>query len=218
MTALNGRSVVVVGGSRGLGRTVAGAARSGGATVTVVTRDSGVRGDAADEAFADKVLAEIRPAVLVVTAGALPVMRPLTGHTWETYSVHWHADVRIAFIWVRAALRLPLAPGSRVIVFGSAAELRGSPLSGGYAGAKAAVRMLTGHAREEGRDLGITATTVLPVITPGTGVWEVAIRAYGARSGSTPEFVGAAVAELMTVPAPAAAYLLDPAGVRPVDG
>ncbi len=178
MTAMAGKSVVVVGGGRGLGLGVARAARDAGARVTAVARSplagiegiDGEQGDAVDETFAEKVLAGNRPDLLVITAGAAPEMRPLTGHTWETFSANWHSDVRIAFTWLRAALRLPLAPGSRVVVFGSAAELRGSPLSGGYAGAKATVRLITGYAAAEASGLGITMTTVLPVITPGTTI------------------------------------------------
>lgn len=240
MTALTGKSVVVVGGSRGLGLGVALAARDAGARVTAVARDvsplAGVTGldpepgDAADEAFADKLLVQ-QPDLLVITAGAVPPMRPLTEQTWETFSANWHTDVRIAFTWLRAALRRPLAPGSRVVVFGSAAELRGSPLSGGYAGAKATVRLITGYAAAEAKSLGIAMTTVLPVITPGTTIGETAIRGYSAASGSTPEAfranlpaaptpesVGAAIVALAEAPAAAmaGAYTVDAAGLRPL--
>jgi NAD(P)-dependent dehydrogenase (short-subunit alcohol dehydrogenase family) len=238
---MTGRSVVVVGGSRGLGLGIALAARDAGAGVTAVARDvsplagtAGIdheRGDAVEEAFAEKVLAEKRPDLLVITAGAIPAMRPLTGHTWETFSANWHTDVRIAFTWLRAALRMPLAPGSRIVVFGSAAELRGSPLSGGYAGAKATVRLITGYAAAEATSLGITMTTVLPVITPGTTIGETAIRAYAESSGSTPDqfranltaapspaSVGAGIVALAAAPVSswASAYVVDAAGLRPL--
>jgi 3-oxoacyl-[acyl-carrier protein] reductase len=227
---MTGRSVVVVGGSRGLGLGVARAARDEGARVTVVARDvspldavegvTGEQGDAGEEAFAEKVLSGARPDLVVVTAGAAPPMRPLSEQTWETFSVNWQADVRIAFTWLRAALRVPLAPGSRVVVFGSAAELRGSPLSGGYAGAKATVRLITGYAGAEAKDLGITMTTVLPGITPGTGVGETAIRAYGIdpeKLGAVPgpESVGRSIVGLSESDT-AAAYLLDAGGLRPL--
>ncbi|MGK5682209.1 NAD-dependent epimerase/dehydratase family protein [Actinoplanes sp. URMC 104] len=95
MTAIAGRSVLVVGGSRGLGRGIAHAARDAGARVTAVARDvvasDGIdaeRGDATDETFADKVLARVRPDLLVVTADAIPPMGRLTEHTWETFSAH----------------------------------------------------------------------------------------------------------------------------------
>jgi 3-oxoacyl-[acyl-carrier protein] reductase len=229
-------SVVVVGGGRGLGRGIVLAARRAGATATAVARTlpdgDGVSGDATDETFAEKVLAEHRPDLLVITAGAVPEMRPLTGHTWETFSANWHADVRIAFVWLRAALRLPLAPGSRVVVFGSGAELRGSPLSGGYAGAKATVRLITGYAGNEAKGLKITTTAVLPLITPGTVVGDTAIDAYARSAGlspeefranlgktATPESAGDAVLDLAEVPDDtlAPAYILDAAGVRPLE-
>jgi 3-oxoacyl-[acyl-carrier protein] reductase len=220
MTAEN---VVVVGGSRGLGLGVATAARNAGARVTSVSR---AQGDAADEAFADKVLAEQRPDLLVITAGALPEMRPLTEQTWETFSINWNADVRIAFAWLRAALRLPLDPGARVVVFGSGAELRGSPLSGGYAGAKATVRLITGYAG----GLGLQTTTVLPLITPGTAVGETAIEAYGVSAGlspeefragltsyASPEAAGQAIIALADAPSLAPVYLLDASGLHALD-
>jgi NAD(P)-dependent dehydrogenase (short-subunit alcohol dehydrogenase family) len=220
MTAEN---VVVVGGSRGLGLGVATAARNAGARVTSVSR---AQGDAADEAFADKVLAEQRPDLLVITAGALPEMRPLTEQTWETFSINWNADVRIAFAWLRAALRLPLGPGARVVVFGSGAELRGSPLSGGYAGAKATVRLITGYAG----GLGLQTTTVLPLITPGTAVGETAIEAYGVSAGlspeefragltsyASPEVAGQAIVALADAPSLEPVYLLDASGLHALD-
>jgi len=221
MTAMTGRSVVVVGGGRGLGLGVSRAASDAGARVTVVSRSpvtgfAHEAGDATDETFADKVLTAHRPDLLVITAGAVPVMRPLTEHTWETFSTNWQADVRIVFGWLRSALRLPLAAGSRVIVFGSGAELRGSPLSGGYAGAKATVRLITNYAAAAGRDLGISMTTVLPVITPGTAIGETALRAYGSPVGPlplTPEFAGDRIVELATEPAVRNAYVLNGEGL-----
>ncbi|MCU7727598.1 SDR family oxidoreductase [Actinoplanes sp. KI2] len=224
MTGIAGRSVVVVGGSRGLGLGVSKAASHAGAHVTVVSRSAVTgfaheRGDATDEAFADKVLFAHRPDLLVITAGAIPVMRPLNEHTWATFSANWQADVRIAFGWLRAALRLPLAAGSRVIVFGSGAELRGSPLSGGYAGAKATVRLITSYAAADARDLGITMTTVLPVVTPGTVIGNAAIRAYGNSAGPsplTPRSAGDRIVELATAPTLAGAYVLSGEGLTPL--
>lgn len=97
-------------------------------------------------------------------------MRPLQNHTWETFSVNWHTDVRIAFHWVREALLTPLAPGSRVVVISSGAAVPGPPLSGGYAGAKATQRFITAYAQDEANraGLGITFTAVLPRVTPLT--------------------------------------------------
>jgi len=55
---------------------------------------------------------------------------------------------------------------------------RGSPLSGGYAGAKAAIRFITGYAADESSRtaLGITFRCVLPQ--------SAAVAAYAARQGA----------------------------------
>jgi 3-oxoacyl-[acyl-carrier protein] reductase len=211
---MTAETVVVVGGRHGLGLGVADAARDTGARVVALARADG---DATDEAFADKVLAAERPDLLVITAGAIPPVGPLTEQTWESFSVNWNSDVRIAFNWLRAALRLPLSAHARVVVFGSGAELHGSPLSGGYAGAKATVRFITGYAG----GLGLQTTTVLPLITPGTGVGETAIEAYGVRPEPTayasPEVAGRAVVGLADVPSLSPVYLLNASGLQPLD-
>jgi len=166
-------------------------------------------------------------------AGASPPLRPLQDQTWETFSVNWNSDVRIAFQWLGAALRRPLRPGSRVVVISSGAALQGSPLSGGYAGAKATQRFITTYAQDEARraGLGITFTTVLPRLTPMTDLGRPAVRAYAQRSGQseaeylerfgaplTPESAGAAVLELTrSVPADLAPeYLLLGTGLQAV--
>ena len=72
-------------------------------------------------------------------------------------------------------------------------RVAGSPLSGGYAGAKATQRFITGYAQDEARraGLGITFTTVLPQITPLTDLGAPAVDAYAARNGqSKEEYIG----------------------------
>jgi 3-oxoacyl-[acyl-carrier protein] reductase len=158
-------------------------------------------------------------------------MRPLQQQTWETFSINWQTDVRIAFHWLRETLLRPLRPGSRVVVVSSGAALNGSPLSGGYAGAKATQRFITGYAQDEARraGLGITFTAVLPRFSPETGVGRPAVQAYAARAGKSveeylqplgplvsPEIAGAALVELVRAdPATVApAYLLTGAGLQ----
>jgi NAD(P)-dependent dehydrogenase (short-subunit alcohol dehydrogenase family) len=125
----------------------------------------------------------------------------------------------------------PLRPGSRVIVISSGAALKGSSLSGGYAGAKATQRFITAYAQEEASRAGldITFTSVLPRITPLTDLGRPAVAAEAARSGQTeqeflqrfgepltPEAAGAALVELIRADAlgVAPAYLLTGAGLR----
>jgi NAD(P)-dependent dehydrogenase (short-subunit alcohol dehydrogenase family) len=158
-------------------------------------------------------------------------MRPLQHQTWETFSENWETDVRVTFHWLREALLKPLRPGSRVVVFSSGAAMAGSPLSGGYAGAKATQRFITAYAQDEAKRAGldITFTTVMPRMTPLTDLGRAAAKAYAAYYNQTeeeylqqmgpvlsPEAAGTAVLDLVqTAPAELApAYLLTGAGLK----
>ena len=182
MSDLSDRTTVVVGASRGLGRGIAAAFAEAGAPVVAVARTGPALtelattnpnigtevADAANETVAPSLLDQYQPQVLILVAGATPVMAPLQDQTWERFSVNWHTDVKITFTWLGAALLQPLPPGSRVVVVSSGAAINGSPASGGYAGAKATQRFLAGYAQEESRrgGLGLTVTAVLPTMTP----------------------------------------------------
>ena len=190
--------------------------------------------DARDATVAGSLLDRYEPEAIVLVAGATPHMRPLQHQTWETFSVNWETDVRIAFHWLREALLTPLRPGSRVVVVSSGAALNknGSPLSGGYAGAKATQRFITAYAQDESNraGLGITFTTVLPQFAPLTGVGKPAVAAYAAQAGLsvedfltaqpfpllTPEIAGAAIVELVQAEAAnvAPGYLLNGGGLQ----
>jgi len=167
-------------------------ARTGAALAELATTNSHIRtevGDAADEGVAWNLLDQYDPEVLILVAGANPVMRPLQHQTWDTFSANWHTDVKIAFYWLREALLKPLSPGSRVVVVSSGAAINGSPASGGYAGSKATQRFITEYAHEESHRAGldITVTAVMPRMTPLGDVGKRGVRAYAARSGQTEE-------------------------------
>jgi NAD(P)-dependent dehydrogenase (short-subunit alcohol dehydrogenase family) len=189
--------------------------------------------DARDPSEVGGLLDRYDPTVVVLVAGATPLPRPLQHHTWETFSVNWDADVRIAFHLLRETLLRPLRPGGRLIVISSGAALAGSPLSGGYAGAKATQRFMTAYAQAEAdrAGLGLVFTTVMPRITPLAGVGRPAVQAYAARGNQTeeeylrelgplvtPEGAGAALVELAVAdPADIApGYLLTGTGLQPV--
>ena len=193
-----GVTALVTGASRGFGRGVATALSRAGAQVVGVARDralleelraelggafTAVPADAADPVTAGQLIDSYRPAILILNAGATPLPRPVQHHTWQTFSRNWEVDVAHVFHWTREALLTPLAPGSTVVTLSSGAALRGSPLSGGYAGAKAAIRWLTVYAAEEsGRDkLGIRFVSLLPQLTPATALGAVFAAAYAAR-------------------------------------
>ena len=185
-TDITGTTAIVTGASRGFGRAIATALASAGVQVVGVARDQAqledvraeiggsftpVTADAADPVTAGQLIDVHRPQILVLNAGASPLMRPVHHHTWESFSRNWEVDARHAFYWTREALLTPLAPGSTVITLSSGAALRGSPLSGGYAGAKATIRFLTAYAAAESEraGLGIRFVSVLPQLTGATG-------------------------------------------------
>ena len=240
------KTTIVVGASRGLGRGIAAALSQAGARVISVSRTETAQAlaggadnirheiaDGTDPAVAGTLLDRYDPQALVLVAGAAPLVRPLQHQTWETFSANWHTDVRMTFHWVREALLKPLSPGSRVIVMSSGAALQGSPLSGGYAGAKATQRFMAAYAQEEAdrAGLGVSFTSILPRITPLTELGRPAVQAYAARSGQTeeeymqqmgppvtPEAAGSAVLELLRADrsSVALAYLLTGEGLRPI--
>ena len=117
-------TALVVGAGRGLGRGIAIALAEAGASAIAVARtqselidlatDAEVQIEVADAALpstAPRLLATYQPQLCILVAGAAPVSRPLQEHTWETFSVNWHTDVRMTFEWVREALLMPLRPG-----------------------------------------------------------------------------------------------------------
>jgi NAD(P)-dependent dehydrogenase (short-subunit alcohol dehydrogenase family) len=203
METLEGQNAVVTGGSRGLGLGIVEALVAKKARVTVVARDPDrlaeiskrlgvdtIRGDVADEALARDVLSRIRPAVLVLNAGTTPPMGPLHELTWDAFSRTWEVDVKAGFYWVKEALRLPLPRGSRVILGSSGAAVNGSPLSGGYAGAKRMLWLMAGYANDvaSSLDLGIRFQAIVPQqIIGDTELGRKAAEVYARRKGITVE-------------------------------
>jgi len=203
MGELDGMTGLVVGASRGLGRGVAEQLSAAGAQVVAVARSASALeelasahppiraevADATDATAAGVLLERHHPDILALVAGASPLLRPVHHHTWETFSLNWQVDVRMAFGWIREALLLPLRPGSQIVVMSSGAALYGSPLSGGYAGSKATLRFLAAYAHEESHraGLGITVSAVLPRLTPQTELGRAAAAAYATRAGASPD-------------------------------
>jgi NAD(P)-dependent dehydrogenase (short-subunit alcohol dehydrogenase family) len=195
--SLKDKTVVVTGGSRGLGLGLVEALVDRGAKVIVVARNEAalvalkqrlsvtvIQADVADDGAARRILAEVRPDILVLNAGATPRMGRLDQMSWADFTATWETDVKAGLYWLQAALNLPLNPGSRVMVGSSGAAVNGSPLSGGYAGAKHMLRFMAryanGIAKQKG--LGIRFQSILPMqIIGGTGVGDEASNAY-ARS------------------------------------
>ena len=196
---LRNMNVVVTGGSSGLGLGLVETLMSRGAKVTVVARNSDalesvqaqlgvatVCADVTDAAAAHRVLSETRPDLLVLNAGAKPPMGRLDKLSWDDFSKTWETDVKAGFHWLQAVLRLPLKRGSRVLVVSSGAALNGSPLSGGYAGAKRMLWIMARYANgvSDQADLGIRFQVIVPQqMVGGTGVGDTGATAYANAMG-----------------------------------
>lgn len=247
---LVGATALVTGASRGFGRAIASELCARGASVVGVARDSTqldaladelgdsftpVTGDVTRPDLARALVGELRPKMLVLNAGARPAQGRLRDQSWESFNRNWVVDTQHVFHWTTEALRLPLEPGSTVVSFSSGAALRGSPLSGGYASAKAAIRFISAYAAEDSLrcDLGIRFVALLPQLTPETGLGAGGVAAYAADEGIDvdtyarrlqpvlkPEQVARAVVDLghpdMSGGEQPLAYLITGAGLGPI--
>lgn len=247
MQDLSGTTAIVTGASRGFGRATAAALVGRGAHVVGVARSTALleelreqlgdaftpeAADVTDPSLAPRLIAEYRPRALVLNAGATPPLGSLEDQTWDTFSANWNVDVKQVFHFVREALKAPLDPGSVVISLSSGAALGGSPLSGGYAGAKATIRTISSYAglasAAKGSDIRFVA--VLPQLSPATDLGAIYTKAYAGQAGvSEARFldrlggalgtdqVGGSLVDLVTEDSYSeAAYLLGADGLRPI--
>src|SRR4051794_6642117 len=177
---------LVIGAGSGVGRATADALTAGGTHVLAAGRER----DATDPANVAALIAEADPDLVLVAAGTRPRMASIEEQSWESFSAPWNVDVKIAFEVGRAALARPLRPGSTVVIVSSGAGLHGSPLSGGYAGAKRTQMFVAGYLQRaaDARGLGIRFVALAPrQLIAGTRIGEAAAAAYGAEAGESVE-------------------------------
>jgi NAD(P)-dependent dehydrogenase (short-subunit alcohol dehydrogenase family) len=206
MLPLTGKNMVVIGGSRGVGRRIVESATRNGARVLAVARqEAALRQlaeeavgtevlslDATDEGAPSKVFDLLQPDILVLCAGAFPPAAPLHKQSWGEFAVNWETDVKIAFHFCKAALSRPLPAGASVILISSGAALAGSPNSGGYAGAKRTQIFVANYSQKESdrRRLGLRFITLAPRIMPDTELGKHAVSGYSRYLGiSAADFV-----------------------------
>jgi NAD(P)-dependent dehydrogenase (short-subunit alcohol dehydrogenase family) len=202
MATLTGKTMAVIGASRGVGRQIAEAAARNGARVLASARDEaslrqlaqevpGVEAlalDAAEEGAPAKVFDILEPDVLVVSAGAFPPAAPLHEQSWRQFAVNWESDVKIAFHFCKAALARPLRAGASVVLISSGAAIAGSPISGGYAGAKRTQLFIANYSQKESDRLalGLRFMALAPRIMPDTELGKHAVAGYSRYLGVSP--------------------------------
>jgi NAD(P)-dependent dehydrogenase (short-subunit alcohol dehydrogenase family) len=201
---LEGKTAAVIGASSGVGKAVTLSLVAAGARVTAIARAAEglatlrselgprletLQGDAADDSTARKLLGDLRPDFVVLTAGVRPHMGAIDELPWDVFSEAWSSDTKAAFHVVQAALRVPLRPGSVVVLVSSGAAINGSYLSGGYAGAKRMQWLMAGYAQKvaDAKQLGIRFLAVLPrQLIEGTAIATLASEGYGKALGIAP--------------------------------
>lgn len=188
--SLEGRSVLVTGGSRGIGRAVVEAASEAGAFVHVLSRDpdpvaevarrSGGAvwpADLADDAVVWSALDALRenlggePWAVVNAAGAFEVA-DFTDTSVSAFDRMLSINLRGTFLVIRAVLPGLLARRSgRIVNVGSVAGRRAFPGNAAYGASKFGVRGMHEVLLEELRGSGVTATLVEPAATD-TPLWD----------------------------------------------
>ena len=182
VNALAGKSAIVTGGSRGIGRAICSALAAEGARVVVnysksaeeaevlAARIGGLafQADVADAAQVRSLFDAAERAfqgidILVNNAG-VALFKPVAEIEDEEYDRTFAVNARGTFLCCREAARR-MRDGGRIVSISSGATVGGSPGGAAYCGSKAAIEQFT---RALARELGarqITVNTVSPGFT-----------------------------------------------------
>lgn len=184
------RRVLVTGGSRGIGRAIAGALAGAGAAVAIVARGEtaleeaaratgarAVPGDVSDAGALPDLLERCRtalggaPEVLVNAAGAF-ALEDVHATAIEDFDRMLAVNLRAPFLLIRSVLPAMLeARSGHIISIGSVAGRQAFPRNGGYAASKFGLRGLHAVLEAELKGTGVRATLVEPAATD-TGLWD----------------------------------------------
>ncbi|MBL4739911.1 MAG: SDR family oxidoreductase [Sneathiella sp.] len=201
--ALKYKTALIIGGSRGVGRDLSVKFSNMGIKTTTVARNKRdldtlkseapsidiIAQDATEDGIAKMLISEISPDLLILVGGYLPKMQSIADMSWQEFSATWNTDTKIAFDFTKAALLQPMETGSAIVSFSSGAALFGSPLSGGYAGAKRMQHYISNYGKREAdlRELGLNFYTIYPKqLIAGTDIGNDASLAY-ATANSIPQ-------------------------------
>jgi hypothetical protein len=119
--------------------------------------------------------------------GGRPPCRPFPEVDWGEFSGNWNNDVRMSFHFLQAALKRPLPPGATVVTITSGAVRQGSPISGGYAGAKQMQIFPTGYAQKAADRAGLDLRflSLAPArLMPQTDIGSAGVKGYAAYNGA----------------------------------
>lgn len=189
--ALRGRTALVTGASRGIGRAVARGLRRSGARVALVARGAEALVEAAEELGAHALSADVSdaesverlpealldalgtstPDIVVQAAGAFE-LAPVAELELESFDRQIAVNLRGAFLVIRTFLSGMLERGSgHLVTIGSVAGRQAFPHNGAYAASKFGVRGLHEVLATELGGTGVRSTLVEPAAT-ATPLWD----------------------------------------------
>lgn len=188
---LAGRTAVVTGASRGIGRAVARLFRDAGASVLMAARGEDALRAAADEIGAHAVACDVSDASsvarlaaracevfdgrapdIVVNAAGTFRLSPLSETDPGMFDEQIAINLRGAFLVIRAFLPAMLERGGgHLVTVGSVAGRHAFPHNGAYSASKFGVRGLHAVLDAEVRGTGVRATLVEPSATD-TPLWD----------------------------------------------
>jgi NAD(P)-dependent dehydrogenase (short-subunit alcohol dehydrogenase family) len=217
--SLEGKVAVVTGGAQGIGRAIADALETAGATVAVADLSPpahGIRADVSSEEDVQRLTDEVVARhggidILINNAGlyASLAMRPFTEIPLEEWRRVMDVNVASMFLASRAAVpRMRERGGGKIVNISSGTPFRGVPFLLHYVTSKGAIVAFTrALAKELGRD-GIHVNCVAPGFTLSKGVEEhpeviealrdVSVSARTLQRDQVPEDVAGAVVFLCT--------------------
>lgn len=187
---LAGKTALVTGASRGIGRAVAQALADGGARVFALARSGDALSELARESGAQPLVVDLRddeatwlaldelvdsigapPDIVVNAAGVFGIASCAT-ESVLAFDASVAVNLRAPFLVTRALLPAMLERGSGLIVnIGSVAGRRAFPGNGAYSAAKFGLRGLHEVLIEEVRGTGVRASLVEPAATD-TELWD----------------------------------------------